>query len=293
MPSSSSNPTNFIVKANAKINLALRITGKRTDGYHDLSTIFQEIDFYDRLFFQPAEKFSLTTNNAHLPTDAGNLCTRAYQLLAKRYPRKLAFSIHLEKNIPLGAGLGGGSADAAAVLKFLNRAWDLALELNQLEQLAADLGADVPFFIRGGTQGASGIGERLTPLKLPHDFYILLAIPNIAVSTAWAYQQFRPGDFRPPLDFQQLFDQYIIHWEQFENQFESKVFPSFPKIQEIKESLLTSKALYVGLSGSGATIFGIYRDEEAARHAARLLRDVRTVVTRPIGTERPGDVEQT
>jgi len=292
MPSSSSNPTNFIVKANAKINLALRITGKRADGYHDLSTIFQEIDFYDRLFFQPAKKFSLTTTNPHLPIDAGNLCTRAYLLLAERYPRKQAFSIHLEKNIPLGAGLGGGSADAAAVLKFLNRAWDLALELNQLEQLATDLGADVPFFIRGGTQGASGIGERLTPLKLPYDFYILLAIPNIAVSTAWAYRQFRPSDFRPPFDFQQLFDQHTIRWDQFENQFESKVFPSFPQIQKIKEGLLTSEALYVGLSGSGSAIFGIYRDEEAACHAARLFRDVRTVLTRPLKTDLPGDVER-
>lgn len=291
MPSSSFNPASPIVKANAKINLALRITGKRADGYHYLSTIFQEIDFYDRLVFQPAERFALTTNDPNLPVDGRNLCARAYLTLSERYPEQPAFAIHLEKNIPQGAGLGGGSADAAAVLKFLNRAWGLALEGAQLEQIAATIGADVPFFIRGGTQGASGIGESLTPLTLPYDFSILLAIPSLSVSTAWAYQQFQPSDFQPPFDYQKLFDQHSIHWELFENQFESKVFPAFPKIQEIKERLLTSNALYVGMTGSGAGIFGIYHDAEAARQVICLLPDVRTVLTRPLRSSLPEAME--
>lgn len=289
MPSSSSPPNQLTVKAHAKINLALRITGKRPDGYHNLSTIFQAIDFYDRLTFTPAEKFTLTTSVPDLPTDERNLCHRAYWLMHTLNQSSSTFAIHLEKNIPQGAGLGGGSADAAAVLKFLNRAWGLNLSVAHLEQLGQRLGADVPFCIRGGTQAASGIGEILLPFKLPYQLAILLVIPPLAVSTAWAYRQFQPGDCRAPFDFGALITERQIRWELFENQFEQVVFPAFPDIAQIKTTLLQTNALYVGLSGSGATVFGIYRHQGDAQAAADRFPHYRTVVTTSLDTSEPFD----
>lgn len=282
MPSNSL-PAAQTVKANAKINLALRITGKRADGYHNLSTIFQEIDFCDYLTFTPASEYALTTSLPDLPTDERNLCTRAYRLLQKAFNPKTEFAIHLIKHIPQGAGLGGGSADAAAVLKFLNQAWELHLNPQQLQRIGRQLGADVPFFIRGGTQGASGIGDQLIPLRLPHPLIILLVIPPLAVSTDWAYQQFQPTDYRPDFRFAELIQKDLIRWEQFENQFEQVVFPAYPEIAALKTTLLATQALYAGLSGSGSTVFGIFRDLPTAQSAAAAFPNHQTVITSALG----------
>lgn len=282
MQFNSSLNTTQTVKSYAKLNLALRITGRRADGFHNLSTIFQEIDFHDTLHFQPANSFSLTTSDPHLQTDERNLCTRAYKLLWERFQPRQAFQIHLEKRIPMGAGLGGGSSNAAAVLKFLDRAWDLNLGLTELEQIGRTLGSDVPFFIKGGTQGAMGVGDMLIPLNLPENVIFLLVIPPIQISTTWAYQQFKPIDFKPNFDFSELINGNRICWELYENQFEAVVFPAFPAIRQVKMALLQTRTRYAGLSGSGSTVFAVYEDLAAARSAAQAFPAYHTIITKPI-----------
>ncbi len=259
------------IRSNAKINLALRITARRPDGYHDLSTVFQEIDFYDTLEFTPANRFSFGTLNPDLPVNEDNLCTRAYRLMESLAPNGQPYQIFLTKQIPIGAGLGGGSSNAAAVLKFLNQSWQLNLAESELIRLARRLGADVPFYIHGGTQAATGVGEVLTPLELPEKFTVLLVLPDINISTAWAYRQFEPADCKPPYDLNAIADNGRIHWELFENQFEAVVFPVYPQLARLKRQIQDAGANYAGLSGSGSAMFGIFCDRRRARAAADRL----------------------
>ncbi len=272
----------MVVKSFAKLNLALRITRRRPDGYHDLSTIFQEIDFCDELSFQPAPAYSLEVSDPALPRGSDNLCSRAYNFLWNLCKPTSSFKIYLKKNIPTGAGLGGGSSNAAAVLKFLNQAWELNLRTADLEQIAAQIGSDVPFYIRGGTQGATGRGEILTPLELPEKFVVLLVLPSIAISTVWAYQQFDLNNCRKEYKFNSLFDSNRVKWELFENQFETVVFPAYPEIGAIKQQLLAAGAKYAGLSGSGSTVFGIFNNRVEAEAARLRFTLYRTHIAFPI-----------
>jgi 4-diphosphocytidyl-2-C-methyl-D-erythritol kinase len=274
--------TSYKVQSNAKINLALRITARRPDGYHDLSTLFQEIDLYDILEFTPADQYSISTSNLDLPVNEDNLCTRAYRTLERRAPNRQPYHILLTKNIPIGAGLGGGSSNAAAVLKFLNRAWQLNLAAAEMINIARSIGSDVPFYIRGKTQAGAGVGEILTPLVLSEDFAILLVLPPINISTAWAYRQFNPADCKPPYDFHELVSGGRIHWELFENQFEPVVFPAYPQLADLKRQIQRTGAIYAGLSGSGAAMFGVFPDQRAAEKAARQLPEWRCVAVRPV-----------
>jgi len=270
------------VKANAKVNLALRITRRRSDGYHNLSTLFQEIDLHDNLWFKPASTLRLTTTMPELATDESNLCTRAYNTFKKLISSPPAYAIHLEKNIPLGAGLGGGSADAAAVLKFLNTAWQINLGIQALQKIAAEVGSDVPFYINGGTQGATGRGEILTPLRPPDNFVLLLVIPPLAISTAWAYQQFNPADCKPPYDFDDFTRGKRIHWELCENQFESIVFQHYPELKAIKIGLQKNGARYAALTGSGSALFGVFDTAKEAQSASQNFSAYQTFVARPV-----------
>lgn len=275
-----------LVKANAKVNLALRITGKRPDGYHNLSSLFQEIDLADDLIFSPAEEFSLTTNLPSLPTDERNLCTRAYFTLFKNFHPRKHYKITLIKKIPCGSGLGGGSSDAATVVKFLNSAWDLRLSTQELIKIAKTIGADVPFFILGGTQIVTGIGDILSPINLPEDFTLLLVIPALEISTAWAYAQFKPSNYKSPFDFNLLISEAKICWDKFENQFEEVIFPNFPELADIKSALYKHGAIYAGLSGSGSTMFGVFKSKELAQESARYFSNHLTIITHPIEQRR-------
>jgi len=270
------------IKSHAKINLALRITSRRPDGYHNLSTLFQEIGLHDTLEFRPAETFDFFTNYPELAVNADNLCTRAYRRMEQIAPHSQPWRITLEKNIPIGAGLGGGSSNAASVLKFLNQAWRINLSEANLERLARAIGSDVPFYIHGKTQIASGVGEILEPLTLPEEFVILLVLPDINISTAWAYQQFNPRNAKPAYRVDEILRNGRICWEVFENQFEEIVFPVYQRLARLKEQIRQTAALYVGLSGSGAALFGIFRNRKAAREVARQLAGWRTIITTPI-----------
>jgi len=270
------------INSNAKINLALRITARRPDGYHDLSTLFQEIDLYDTLEFTPAGNFGFYSEHPGLTGGADNLCTKAYRRMEQIAPHQQPWHIKLNKNIPIGAGLGGGSSNAAAVIKFLNKIWQINLSDANLIRLARQIGSDVPFYINGKTQGGAGVGEILTPLVLPEEFVILLVLPEINVSTAWAYRQFNPANCKPPYDFTELTAGGRIHWESFENQFEPVVFPAYPQLTKLKDQIRSTGALYAGLSGSGSALFGVFADQSKAQAAAVQLSEWRSVVATPV-----------
>lgn len=271
-----------ILRSNAKINLCLRISGRQANGYHTLSSIFQEIDLHDLLTLTPAATYSLSCDNSQIAYDSNNLCTRAYQAMKHMAVNPGEWHIHLEKRIPIGAGLGGGSSNAATVIKFLNQKWQLNYTESELLQIATRLGADVAFFMRGKTQLVTGIGDQLTPLSLPETFIILLICPPIQVSTRWAYQQFDLTKKKEGYKFRSLIESGKIHWELFENQFESVVFPTYPEIGNIKDRLLEKGAIYAGLSGSGSTMFGVFKDRQSAESTRQLFTNLPTFIALPI-----------
>ena len=270
------------IKSNAKINLALRITDRLENGYHTISTLFQEIDFYDDIIFTKSEKFGFTSNIADLPTDNSNLCIAAYEKMKNFQKNGQDFLIHLEKRIPMGAGLGGGSSNAATVLKFLNKNWEINFDDKELERIGFELGCDVPFFIKGGTQGGDGLGEILTPLSFPTNYVILLVHPQVHISTVWAYKNFSLTSIKNKYKFASLLNNNVINWQMFENVFENLVFQSYPEIGEIKQKLLQKSAVYSGLSGSGSTVVGIFDDKEKALSAMNSFENFPTQISLPV-----------
>ncbi len=277
--------------ANAKINRGLRIVGQRDDGYHLLHTLFQEIDFGDEVILtdQPRLKVTLEVTGpaaGGVPTDESNLCLRAARLLQSRAGAGQGVHIRLEKRIPVGAGLGGGSSDAAAVLKGLNELWQTGMTVQEMEGLAVELGADVPFFIRGGLQLGEGIGEALTPLEHALPFAVVLVIPPFGVDTAWAYGQFASRQsFPPPPAFDELIAREPIPWEVFTNDFEEVVFPRYGQLAEIKRGLLKAGAVHASLSGSGSAVVGLFEGRETGDLPAGTKDLGKVVLTRPINTD--------
>ncbi|MBN2781313.1 MAG: 4-(cytidine 5'-diphospho)-2-C-methyl-D-erythritol kinase [Candidatus Marinimicrobia bacterium] len=276
-----------ILTSHAKLNIGLRILGRRQeDGYHLLETIFQEIDLGDEIRIEALtrsgsfdERFSLTCSDPRIPVDRSNLILKAVEAMIAHLPEDLGARIHLEKRIPMGAGLGGGSSNAAVMLKWLNRRADL--DERTLMGIAVRLGADVPFFLKGGTQYAAGIGEILTPVRIPKDWHAVLVFPDCSVSTAWAYKQLRISLTARakkaiiPSQLEKGFD-----WRFFENDFEKAMIPSYPEIGSIKMRLLSSGAIYAGLSGSGSTVFGVCESCDKAKRVAEAFEHA--AVARPV-----------
>ena len=183
------NARPLVVKAPAKINLCLEVLGRRPDGYHEIRTIMQAVGLYDELSFRerPDRRIVLTASGKGLPPPEQNLVFRAARLIQERFAPSRGAAIHLKKAIPIGGGLGGGSSDAAATLRALNRLWALHLDAQELQSLAAELGSDVPFFVRGGTALCEGRGERVTPLPVEATFHYVLAMPPFPTSTRAVY----------------------------------------------------------------------------------------------------------
>ncbi|HJW96515.1 MAG TPA: 4-(cytidine 5'-diphospho)-2-C-methyl-D-erythritol kinase [Thermoanaerobaculia bacterium] len=238
------------VHARAKINWTLRVTGRRADGFHDLETLFQTISLHDTLTFTKAARLSLTCDDPTIPCDESNLVFRA----ASGAP----YSIQLQKRIPHGGGLGGGSSDAAATLLAVG---------NPDPDFALTLGSDVPFFLTGGTAYATGRGEVLTPLRNRAGIALLLLFPEERVNTAEAYRMLRR--FSPAVgierlrDFDPLRDRDLLI-----NDFEEPVFEKLPHLAELKQRLYDAGARWAGMTGSGSTIVGAFADV-ASRDAAR------------------------
>ncbi len=249
---------------NCKINLGLRILRKRPDGYHDLETVFYPLPLKDALELIPTNNTDPTFSSYGLPIPgdpAANLCVKAWRLLKKDLPDLPAIHIHLYKNIPIGAGLGGGSADGAATLTGLNQLFGLNLSTEQLLQYAAELGSDCPFFIINTPCIGHGRGERLEPISLDLSAYtIALVDPGIHISTAQAFALCKPQEQASSL--QHLLSQPVDTWkENLRNDFEAPILEEYPELNRIPETFYTHGALYASLTGSGSSFFGIFEKD--------------------------------
>lgn len=253
----------MITFPNAKINLGLNITAKRPDGYHNLETVFYPVPIEDALEIHVQnnstdKKFALHQAGMEIIGNAeDNLVVKAYLLLDKEFNLP-PVDIHLYKHIPSGAGLGGGSSDAAFMLKLLNERFELKLTDEKLEEYAATLGADCAFFIKNTPTYAEGIGNIFSPLSLSLKGYqILLVKPDIFVSTREAFSLVRPHE--PEYSLKEIITHPVNEWkEQMVNDFEASVFPQYPVIEEIKEELYKNGAIYAAMSGSGSSVFGLF-----------------------------------
>lgn len=248
---------------NAKINIGLDITSKRSDGYHTIETLFYPVGLKDALEFveNHSDKVRLTLSGIPMdPDPSNNLIVKAYHLLAakKQLPR---LDIHLHKAIPFGAGLGGGSSDAAFFLKGLNDYFELELSKAELSALAVLLGADCSFFIENKPSFAAGIGEILEPADVNlSGYYLLLVKPPFGVATKEAYAGIRPSV--PVNSLAESLKKAPEEWLKLvKNDFEYTVFQSYPEIREIKDRLLEKGAVYASMSGSGSSVFGLFKSE--------------------------------
>ena len=256
----------MITFPNAKINLGLNIVEKRPDGYHNLETVFYPVPVEDALevniLNESTQKFLLHQAGLEIAGEAeNNLVVKAYKLLDERFNLP-PVDIHLFKHIPSGAGLGGGSSDAAYMLKLLNEKFNLELSDENLEEYAAKLGADCAFFIRNTPTYAEGIGNIFSPISLSLKGYqIVLVKPDIFVSTRDAFAQIKPH--RQEIPLKEVIKQPIEEWkERMVNDFEESVFPQFPAIKEIKEKLYEAGAIYAAMTGSGSSVFGLFKPED-------------------------------
>ncbi len=270
----------FSLPAFAKINLTLRVLGRRpTDGYHELHTIFQTITLQDRLSFAPLpdERFELICSAPGIPTDESNLVHRAATALREHFGVRLGARVELEKKIPVGGGLGGGSSDAAVALLGLARLWKIKTDESELTELGARLGADVPFFLMGGTAFGAGTGTILTSLEDIPRQHLLVVAPGVRVSTVEAYKalnapaltKVEPAVMLPISRMERQFSD-SLH-DALHNDFEAVIFSLHPEIERARNALLNCGARRALMSGSGSSVFGIFDSEEAVERARTSL----------------------
>lgn len=254
----------------AKVNLYLKVVGRRPDGYHELITILQALTLADELVIsRQGSDIRLECNRLDLPQDEGNLAVRAALAFQEASGQRFGVYLRLTKHIPVAAGLGGGSSDAAGVLRGLNRLLDRPLNRGQLISVARKLGADVPFFLLHGPALGRGIGDQLTPITLPRLWYVLLN-PGFAVSTAAVYAGLQPPFTAPAQTrVEQMLREHPAAW--LHNDLEAVTLMQHPELAVYKEALRRQGARGVLMSGSGPTLFGIFADEAAAGQAASRL----------------------
>lgn len=277
----------IVVKAHAKINLYLDVTGARDDGYHSVATVLQSVDLSDEIGLVKTDRMELIVSDTTLMTTQNLAWKAAEKLLEVRKPPS-GVGIEILKNIPVGAGLGGGSADAAAVLAGLNLFWNLGLSSSELASIAAELGADVPFFLRGGTVFATGVGDVLAPLPHWGGRRVAIAVPGRPISTGWAYGKLDELGL-PPLGggeaARQAFSGGVraAEYEIMANRFEEVVANDYPEVMELKETALAAGADVALLSGSGAAVFAVTSDADKAEAVAEALRGTgaQVIVTGP------------
>ena len=249
---------NMIVFPNAKINIGLNIVNRRADGYHDLETIFYPVMIKDALEVVEAKELSFTYSGLQIPgVSKSNICIKAHELLS-RDMNLPPVHIHLHKNIPIGAGLGGGSADASFFIKLMNEKFMLNLNAEQMEHYASQLGADCAFFIRNQAVFASGKGDVFETIQLDlSKYFFVVVMPDVHVATSLAFKEIVPKPASKNL--KDLIKDDISTWKSFvKNDFESGIIERFPEIGFIKDSLYNSGAIYASMSGSGASVFGIF-----------------------------------
>lgn len=259
----------IVIKSPAKINFGLNIVAKCEDGFHTIETIFYPIELHDVLTFEKAEKFSFTCNNELIKNDENNLVIRAVRMIEQLVKREIAVSIVLEKNIPLGAGLGGGSSNAAQTLLSINELFGLQIKNEVLNDFALQLGSDVTFFLHPVPSFATSRGETLTPIDFEITKPILLANPGIHISTKWAYQNIKPKT--PIFKLNALSSENVKDLASLKgkvvNDFENIAFAAHPQLAEIKKTMFEYEAEFVLMSGSGSTMFGVFPESNSAQKA--------------------------
>ena len=252
----------MIIFPNCKVNLGLRIVGRRNDGYHDLETIFIPVPIEDCLEVERAnESTSLTITGIPVEGDPqSNLCLKAYNLLKSKFDLP-PIEIKLHKQIPTGAGLGGGSSDAACMLKLLSSKFNLQLKTDQLIDFAAQLGSDCPFFILNTPCIGTGRGDVLEAIDLPQlrGLFGIMVMPGIHISSAWAFQQITINQSAKTI--REITSSPVDNWKnELQNDFEIPVFQSYPELKRIKEQLYSSGAIYASLTGSGSALYGLFKE---------------------------------
>ncbi|MBR1809160.1 MAG: 4-(cytidine 5'-diphospho)-2-C-methyl-D-erythritol kinase [Paludibacteraceae bacterium] len=261
---------------NAKINLGLNITGQLANGYHTLSTVFLPVSLCDRLQIEPAESNQIRFHSSGLAldcTDDNNLIIKTYRMIQQLTGCNGA-DICFEKHIPFGAGLGGGSSDAAHTAIMLNELFNLRLTKDELKNIVKQMGADCPFFIDNHPSYAEGIGDILTPIELPQlkSYSLVIVKPDINVSTKEAYSGICPATPAEPLT--EVVKRPVEEWKNLLfNDFETTIFTAHPKIGNIKKLLYDYGAVYASMSGSGAAVYGLFHKKETAEYAAVLINE--------------------
>jgi len=274
------------LKAPAKINWFLSVCGKRSDGYHDIVTLMQSVALFDTLVFEDSGVIELVSD-LRIPQE-DNLVYKTALLMKKHWPCSRGVRITLAKEIPHAAGLGGGSSDAASTLLALNALWEINASTGELAEIGAEIGSDVPFFLTGNFSVCEGRGEKTIPLKTKRPVVMVLVKPDIEVSTAWAYGSLKTELTKKSFDIK-LFCQALdgkdfgLLRNMVFNDLEDAVVKNCHIIAEIKETLLRNGALIASMSGSGPTVFGVFRSEEEAEKASATFgnywrRVVRTLV---------------
>jgi len=273
-------------RAFAKINIGLRVTEKRPDGYHEIATVFHRIELFDDITLMPADDLTVFSSDPEVPSGESNICHTAAAMLRRHLGAGPGVRIDITKRIPAAAGLGGGSADAAAVLRSLPSLWGTSVPAHDLHAMALRLGSDVPFFLGDDSAVGTGRGEILEYFRLDIPFAILLCTPPLRVSTAWAYAHIvpRPGpveDLRSIL-LRGMADPSILR-HHIANDFEPPVFQEYPVIRSIRDLMVDDGALFASMSGSGSTVYGLFPDAGRAAAAARPLESLnfRTFITPP------------
>lgn len=287
----------MIFRSYAKVNYYLDVLDKRPDGFHDIETVFQSISLHDELRFEAADKgIELTCSNPTLDCGADNLIVRAAESIREHAKKPGGVKIHLEKNIPIAAGMAGGSGNAAATLIALNELWDARLEIDDLARIGLALGSDVPFCLVGGTVAASGQGEELMPLASLEETWFLLLHPPFPLATASIFQHeaLQKSGPRGDQHYTTAFEDVLRGWgrnplsDLCYNAMESAAFVVKPELAALKQRLGEAGCLVSMMSGTGPTVFGICSSEDHAAQVAELFPDIdRTIVCDvPIGVER-------
>lgn len=269
----------IVRQANAKINLGLDVLRKREDGYHEVKMIMQMVNLHDTLTFtdREDEEIHIITNHGKLPCDENNLIYKAAMVFFEEIHKRIGVDIILEKRIPIAAGMAGGSTDAAATLLALNEMTGYPLTVERLQEIAVRIGADVPYCVLGKTALSEGIGEILTVLPTPPAAHLLIAKPDIDVSTAFVYRNLHLDTLEKHPDIDGMADALKRGdlkgiTDRMENVLESVTIPAYPIIREIKELSMQEGALNALMSGSGPTVFAVYEDEQCAQKAARKVK---------------------
>lgn len=268
----------IVIKAMAKVNLGLDVLRRRENGYHDVKMVMQTVNLYDTLTLSKIDEgIVITTNTGELPLNEDNLIYKAAKLLLEYVDKKAGVSIHLDKRIPIAAGMAGGSTDAASTLLGINKLYNLDLTKEELAEVGVKIGADVPYCIYGGTYLSEGIGEVLTKLPDAPDCYVVIAKPGIGVSTKYVYENLHIETVEKHPDIDGMIDAIKTGsldgvTEKMENVLETVTIKRYLEIETMKKCLLENGAENALMSGSGPTVFGIFKEEKIAKQALSKLQ---------------------